>query len=119
MPLLNRPPVSMLGSGVATLDSQSRLNTAQMPALTGDVTTSAGTVATTVGKIQGKTVSSATPTAGQVLQYDGTNIVWGTAPSGGASGGGGLVYFFNNSVAADLPTTGLPSIPVKIGRAHV
>ena len=47
---------------------------ARMPALTGDVTTSAGAVATTVGKIQGTLVDAVAPTtAGQVLRFDGTS----------------------------------------------
>ena len=46
---------------------------ARMPALTGDVTTSAGAVATSVVKIQGTAVDSTAPTsAGQVLRYNGT-----------------------------------------------
>ena len=45
----------------------------RMPALTGDVTTSAGAVATSVVKIQGTAVDSTAPTtAGQVLRYDGS-----------------------------------------------
>ena len=46
---------------------------ARMPALTGDVTTSAGAVATSVVKIQGTAVDSVAPTtAGQVLRYNGS-----------------------------------------------
>ena len=46
---------------------------ARMPALTGDVTTSAGAVATSVVKVQGTAVDSTAPTtAGQVLRYNGT-----------------------------------------------
>ena len=48
------------------------LASTQMPALTGDVTASAGTVATTVVALQGVSVSSTAPTSGQDLVYNGT-----------------------------------------------
>ena len=51
-------------SGVATA--------AQTPALTGDVTKSAGSAATTVTAIQGKAVSTTAPTDGQILGYSAT-----------------------------------------------
>jgi len=41
-------------------------------ALTGDVTAAANSNATTVARIQGRTVSAAAPTNGQVLKWDGT-----------------------------------------------
>jgi hypothetical protein len=48
----------------------------QMPALTGDVTTSAGAVATTVASIQGVVISG-TPAAGQVLKAtSSTAALW-------------------------------------------
>ena len=50
-----------------------------MPALTGDVTSSAGAVATRVVKIQGVSVYNAAPTAGQVLRYDSGNTRWAAA----------------------------------------
>ncbi|HTS10574.1 MAG TPA: hypothetical protein VMH00_00520 [Candidatus Limnocylindrales bacterium] len=43
------------------------LGCAQMPALTGDATNSAGSCATTVGKIQGTPVSATPPVANQIL----------------------------------------------------
>ena len=47
---------------------------ARLPALTGDVTTSAGSAATTVAQIQGTAVDATAPnTAGQVLRYNGTS----------------------------------------------
>ena len=46
-------------SGVPTLNSSGYLMAADFPALTGDVTTAAGTVATTVGKVSGQSVSLA------------------------------------------------------------
>ena len=49
------------------------VGSAQMPALTGDVTSTAGSTATKVVGIQGTAVSSTAPTAlGQVLKYDGS-----------------------------------------------
>lgn len=96
-------------NGVASLDGNARLNTVQMPALSGDVALTGGTTnSTAVNKIKGKDVS--TPTvAGTIAQYDGTSIVWGSAPAGG-SGGGGVVMFFNNGTTGDAPLTNLPAL---------
>jgi len=60
--------------------------------------------------LQGRPVSNATPVNGQVLQYDGTNWVPGSIPSGG-SGGGGVVYYLNFNTAADAPVTNIPQTP--------
>ena len=92
----------------------------QIPALTGDVTKTAGDGGTTVEKIRGKTVSDTTPSTGNVLQWDGSNIVW-AAPAAGGSGGGGVTFYLNNNTAADsyngLPTL-LNSVTYKeLGRA--
>jgi len=54
---------------------------ARMPALTGDVTTTAGTVATTVVQIRGVAVAATAPSTGQVLTYNGAQ--W--APAAAAS----------------------------------
>ena len=64
----------------------------------------------TVDGLQGRPVSNATPYNGQVLQYDGTNWVPGSIPSGG-SGGGGVVYYLNFNTAADAPVTNIPQTP--------
>jgi hypothetical protein len=64
----------------------------------------------TVDGLQGRPVSNATPVNGQVLQYDGTNWVPGSIPSGG-SGGGGVVYYLNFNTAADAPLTNIPQTP--------
>jgi hypothetical protein len=64
----------------------------------------------TVDGLQGRPVSNATPVNGQVLQYDGTNWVPGSIPSGG-SGGGGVVYYLNFNTAADAPVTNIPQTP--------
>lgn len=64
----------------------------------------------TVDGLQGRPVSNATPVNGQVLQYDGTNWVPGSIPSGG-SGGGGVVYYLNFNTAADTPLTNIPQTP--------
>lgn len=70
-------PASILTSGTVA--------TAQLPSLAGDVT---GTiVANTVGKIQGNTVLSGTPTNLQVLQWITANSRWEptTLPGGGVT----------------------------------
>jgi hypothetical protein len=64
----------------------------------------------TVDGLQGRPVSDATPVNGQVLQYDGTNWVPGSIPSGG-SGGGGVLYYLNFNTAADAPVTNIPQTP--------
>jgi hypothetical protein len=64
----------------------------------------------TVDGLQGRPVSNAVPVNGQVLQYDGTNWVPGSIPSGG-SGGGGVVYYLNFNTAADAPLTNIPQTP--------
>ena len=66
-------------SHAATDISSGTIAAARMPALTGDCTTSAGAVATTVVKIQGVSVYSQAPTSGQVLRYDSANTRWAAA----------------------------------------
>lgn len=63
--------------------SGSTLRTDQMAALTGDVTSTAGSPATTVEKLRGRTVATTAPASGQVLTWDGTQ--WAPA-TGGAVG---------------------------------
>lgn len=63
------------------------LPTGRMPALTGDVTSSAGAVATTVAKIQGVSISTTSPTAAQVLTFNGGSSKWEPAVGGTGSGG--------------------------------
>lgn len=63
-----------------------------------------------VDGLQGIPVSNVTPYNGQVLQFDGTNWVPGSIPSGG-SGGGGVIYFLNFDTAADTPLTNIPQTP--------
>ena len=60
-----------LGSASAT----GTLAAARMPALTGDVTSTVGTVGTTVEKIRGVTVNATAPTTGQALIYNGSEWV--------------------------------------------
>lgn len=81
----------------AFTDISGSVAASQMPALTSDVTTSAGAVATTVAKIQGTTVTGTTGTAASavVLATSPTiasPTVTGTqGMSGGSSGGGDIV----------------------------
>jgi hypothetical protein len=66
----------------------------------------------TVAKIQGSSVSTTAPTAGKILQYNGTEWAPTNIPSGG-SGGGGVFYYFNYQNTTNIsPTTGLPTTPV-------
>ena len=59
----------------AFTDISGSVGSTQMPALSGDVTSTAGTVATTVGKINGAALGTTTATAGNVLVGDGTQWV--------------------------------------------
>ena len=60
-----------LGSASAT----GTLADARMPALTGDVTSTVGTVGTTVEKIRGVNVDATAPTTGQIMEYNGTSWI--------------------------------------------
>lgn len=68
----------------------------------------------TVSGIQGRPVPDLPPSQGQVLQWNGTEWVPGTIPSGG-SGGGGITYFLNQNTAPDAPTTGLAATTKEQG----
>ena len=63
---------SMLTSINANNISGGTLAAGRMPALSGDVTTSTGSTATTLSKILTKTLSGTPSSSGQVLRYDGT-----------------------------------------------
>jgi hypothetical protein len=52
-----------------------QLAAAQMPVLTGDVTTPGASLATTVAKIQGNCFTLTSPVTGQFIQYNGTCFV--------------------------------------------
>ena len=69
----------------------------------------------TVTKIQGYSVSTQAPTAGQILQWNGSAYVPGAIPAGG-SGGGGMMYYLNYGVAVDSPTAGLSGTLSELGR---
>lgn len=107
------------GIGAASLTSGT-LTTSQVAALTGDVTSTAGNPATTVVKLQGNSVSNASPSNGQALVWSGS--AWAPATvSGGGGGGGanGLTYYLNQSTNPDSPTTGLPAGVKQLGRTAV
>ena len=104
-------------STLATLTAGT-LTTTQVAALTGDVTSTAGSPATMVVKLQGNSVSNASPSSGQALVWSGS--AWAPATvSGGGGGGGanGLTYYFNQGTNPDAPTTGLPAGVKQLGRS--
>ena len=68
----------------------------------------------TVVGLQGRSVPNLSPSQGQVLQWNGTEWVPGTIPSGG-SGGGGVTYFLNENTAPDAPTAGLAGNTKELG----
>ena len=81
--------------------------------VSGDATL-ASTGAMTVTGLRGEPVSATAPVNGQVLQYDGTNWVPGTVPTGG-SGGGGVTYYLNKGTA--VSGGGLPAETYQLGRS--
>jgi hypothetical protein len=101
MPSLNSPSIAQLrilsidlpqGLGAEALPGTSQFVSAgdhvhQIPAITGDVISDAGSTATTVVKIQGRNVSAATPLEGQSLVWSTTVSAW-VPGSAGAPGGG-------------------------------
>lgn len=107
--------ITPAGIGAASLTSGT-LTTSQVAALTGDVTSTAGSPATTVVKIQSKAISNATPGAGQVLTWDGAQWAPATSTGGGGGGANGLTYYFNQATAADAPVTNIPGTPHQLGR---
>ena len=70
-------------------------------------------------KLRGNSISSASPTTGQTLQWNGTEWAPGAVPTGG-SGGGGISYYFNYQNTTDItPTTGLPTSPVAVSQLGI
>lgn len=137
---INRPSADLLdlpsalapsALGNAAVAGSSNLPSAsdhvhQIPALTGDITKNAGVADTVVSKIRGKIVTSEPPSKGNVLSWDGTQIVWSAPTVGGGTSGsaGGITFYLNYSVTADAPLTGLPAIVPntvvykELGRAY-
>lgn len=59
------------GAWTPLAPSPGNVNCPNLPALTGDATTTAGSCSVTVAKLQGQPVASSTPNNGQVLTYSG------------------------------------------------
>lgn len=101
LPLQLNSSKNIISSAIDLSSSQATgtLASARFPALTGDVTTSAGSVATTVAKIQSTTVSGTTGS---------TNVVFSASPTltgtvlGASSTWSGTVLIGTNSGAALL-----------------
>ena len=84
----------LIGSASSSPTWSTYLPAAQMPALTGDVTNTAGTVATTVGGIKGTSVPTL---AAGYLHYNGSAFSWATP------------------AAASWPVSGTPAIVSALG----
>lgn len=78
-------PFGYFATGTNASNLTGTLNAAQMPALTGDATSTAGTVATTVGKLQGNPVANTAPSDGNVLTWVNADGKWEPKPP--ATGG--------------------------------
>jgi hypothetical protein len=86
-------PYSIRSLSAAQADSATNAQTANSSAsftgpLNGDVTGTQN--ATTVARLQGRPISAAAPTAGQVLKYNGATSQWQPDADNVASGGGGV-----------------------------
>jgi len=108
------------GSNLTNLNASNiatgTLSTARLPVFNGDITTTLNsTVSTTVIKLQGNPISTATPSNGQILQWNGSAWVPGSIATGG-NGGGGLTFFLNQGLSAQSPTTNLPLTAHELGR---
>ena len=88
----NSPTISLMTQASGTLQA------AQFPALTGDVTTTAGSFATTVGKINGATLGSTTVTAGNLLIGSGSQWVSQTVTGDVTISSGGVTAIGANKV---------------------
>lgn len=78
------------------------LAAARMPGLAGDVTSTDGSVSTTVVALRGRALSSAIPAHGQVLKWNANTSVWEPANDEVSQGGGGGGV---ESVGLSLPTS--------------
>ncbi len=74
---------------VAAADVSGILSASNLPALSGDVTTTAGAASTTVVALRGRNVAATAPTSGQVLGWNGSTSTW--EPITVSGGGGGTV----------------------------
>lgn len=98
--------ISIAASAVAS----GNLACGRLPALTGDVSTSAGSCSVTVGGLQGQTVSNATPTSNQALLYSGG--AWAPGTIGQSNVSNGYVALSGNQTVAGTKTfSSVPTAP--------
>ncbi len=99
--------ISIAASAVAS----GNLACARLPALTGDVSTSAGSCSVTVGGLQGQTVSNATPSSNQALLFSGG--AWGPGTIGQSNVSGGYCALSGTQTIAGTKT--FSSTPIADG----
>jgi len=104
------------GSALTNLNasnlSSGTVPAAQMPALAGDLSSSAGSASVTVAKIQGVAVSATAPTNGQVLAYNGS--AWAPAA---ASGSAWSTTGDNSTTGRLIIGSGSASVPLEVSSA--
>lgn len=79
------------------------------------VTAKNSLTASTAQSLNNIPVFSGTPSAGQILQFNGTTWIAGAPPNGG-SGGGGLLFYLNPSFSPMSPTGSLSSSVKQLGK---
>ncbi len=87
----------------ANLDLTGTLAAANFPALTGDVTNAAGSLATTVAQLQGRPLAATAPTSGQLIGWNGSTWLPVTSPTSGI-----------NALTQDVSASGTGSQPATV-----
>jgi hypothetical protein len=98
-------------ASIPTTALSGTLNAARLPALGGDISSTAGSASATVIRLQGRAVAATAPSEGQVLTYSTATSSW--APATPSTGGGGRNILISRFVV--LPGTSLPSYTTVFG----
>lgn len=102
---------SLLTNLNATQITSGTLPTGRLPALTGDVSSSAGSNSVAVVKLQGTAISATVPTNGQILKFNGTS--W--APGTDTVASGTVTQVSTGTGLTGGPITSTGTISVDVG----